>query len=606
MVGGHTIISDGRNDRQAVKLAHGAWRLIGIALSLYVILTLTEFILWDAHALPGAGTIGAEQADFSTAPAAGPGFVSVAHVSKGSPLDHALVRNGDRLRFDPVFDYLRYRHVGEQVSAIVDRAGQRVKMRVTAVSRTGSPDWQEIRFYLGNLIPSIFGAFIIWRSRKRASALLLGAALVTFGPPSTSAMMWEGGRSTFLLFSTVNRACIMLVAVFLVAFAMLFVDETVRRVSRRQWVAFACYAALNFVVLICWCVSDYTGTLLPLVGNAAPALIVIDYVGFAASLAYLAIGWRRSEKAQRERFAIFLAGVAALVVSQLLSMIVFLQLNQLYKASHPLLFVAELLSGVVAPVLLTHGIMRHRVLDLGFILNRTIVYASISFILLLSFGLLEWGVEQFVRIQGREQSVLVDAVIALSVYLVFHRFRDATERGVESLLFREWHTNEAKLRHSISVAGFITEMEPLIQAATSAFVKFSKGASASLYYKGKRGDYVAADGARLGGNHPWVVEMRADLQPLRIDPSVTASPALALPMALRSELQGFVLMGPKGGESDYRPDEVEVMAWSAHQIGLDLYALRVDQLQEEVRAQDTQMKVLKARNQVYRTMGAKP
>ena len=33
---------------------------------------------------------------------------------------------------------------------------------------------------------------------------------------------------------------------------------------------------------------------------------------------------------------------------------------------------------------------------------------------------------------------------------------------------------------------------------------------------------------------------------------------------------------------DYRPDEVEVMAWATHQIGLDMQAIRVRELEQSV------------------------
>ena len=592
------IINDRHDGREIFRQIHWIWRPIGLVLALYAAISLVEFMLWDAQRLPNAGTIGAEQAQFK-APSTEPGFVTVLTVAEGSPLDRAGVVAGDKLRFDPVFDYLRYRRAGETASFVVDHGGHRSEKTVVAVARQGPPDWESVRFYLGNLVPTIFGAFIIWRSRRRSVALLLGAALVTFGPPSLSAMMWEGGRSTFLFSATVNRACIISVAVFLLAFAMKFVDQTVTPIGRRQWIAYGVYAGLNLVLLIAWCISSYTSTSLPLVGDATLLVSLVGYVGFAATLRYLMLGWQRSEKTQRERFALFLAGVAALVVSQILSFIVFLQLDLAFTASHPLLIVAELLSGVVAPLLLTHAILRHRIFNLGFILNRTIVFGAVSALLLVAFGLIEWGVEHIVKFEGREQNALVDAAIALGVYLIFHRFRHTTEQGVERFFFRDWHANEARFRRSILHAGFITEPAPLMAAATSAFHLFSSGAQTSIYIKDDAGNYAPADRTEiLDRNSPMVVAMRAEPVAHRLDARDPAWADLALPMTLRNDLLGFVLLGPKGGESDYRADEVEVLMWAAHQIGLDLHALTVDRLEAVIRAQDQQIKVLQASRKI--------
>ena len=317
---------------------------------------------------------------------------------------------------------------------------------------------------------------------------------MTFGPPAPlTSMMWEGGRSMFLFSATLNSTCVVAVTVLVLAFAMRFVDEAVGGIGRRQWIAFRIYTAFNVMVLICWCLVADRVDPLPLVGDSTAILGISEYTGIAASLAYLWIGWRRSERQQRERFALFLAGVAALAVSQIIPFIVFVQFGQLFSESHPLLIVAELLSGLVAPLLLTHAILRHRVLDLSFILNRTLVYGTVSAILLISFGLVEWSIEHFVKIEGRERNALVDAAIALAIYLAFHRFRHATEHRLEAFFFREWHAKDAALRRSISQSRFITASEPLVHAATLALKQFSGGAAVTFYLKNPGAIHEAAE-----------------------------------------------------------------------------------------------------------------
>jgi hypothetical protein len=59
--------------------------------------------------------------------------------------------------------------------------------------------------------------------------------------------------------------------------------------------------------------------------------------------------------------------------------------------------------------------------------------------------------------------------------------------------------------------------------------------------------------------------------------------ALALPMTLRGELQSFVLLGQKPDGGTYRANEIAVLEFAAHQVGLDLQALRSDQLEAQVR-----------------------
>ncbi len=77
--------------------------------------------------------------------------------------------------------------------------------------------------------------------------------------------------------------------------------------------------------------------------------------------------------------------------------------------------------------------------------------------------------------------------------------------------------------------------------------------------------------------------MRAERRPVKTAEMRSALPGvLALPMLDQGRLAGFVLLAGKPDGTDYRPDEVEVLGWAAHQIGLDLQAMRAGELEAEV------------------------
>jgi hypothetical protein len=54
-------------------------------------------------------------------------------------------------------------------------------------------------------------------------------------------------------------------------------------------------------------------------------------------------------------------------------------------------------------------------------------------------------------------------------------------------------------------------------------------------------------------------------------------------MIQRGDLLGFVALGPKPDDAPYRPDEEELLSNAAQAIGLDLLALRMDELERENR-----------------------
>jgi hypothetical protein len=53
-------------------------------------------------------------------------------------------------------------------------------------------------------------------------------------------------------------------------------------------------------------------------------------------------------------------------------------------------------------------------------------------------------------------------------------------------------------------------------------------------------------------------------------------------MSQRGTLSGLIALGAKPTGDSYRPDEQEVLAFAAHQVGLDLHALRTQALMAEL------------------------
>lgn len=63
--------------------------------------------------------------------------------------------------------------------------------------------------------------------------------------------------------------------------------------------------------------------------------------------------------------------------------------------------------------------------------------------------------------------------------------------------------------------------------------------------------------------------------------SLAAQIALALPMTVRGRHSAFVLVGHKPQQELYRPDEISLLARSVRNVGLDLEALRVEELERD-------------------------
>lgn len=125
-------------------------------------------------------------------------------------------------------------------------------------------------------------------------------------------------------------------------------------------------------------------------------------------------------------------------------------------------------------------------------------------------------------------------------------------------------------------------------AALAEFRRYTGGATVGVYAVEDDGSArlrAGDDGlpAHVEADHSVMVRLRADREALHDDLPATVGAALVLPMTLRTEVRGVVLIGDKPSGEDYRPDEREALAGAAQRIGMDLHALEIDRLEAEVR-----------------------
>ncbi len=509
------------------------------------------------------------------------GFVKARQVEPGGPLAKAGVQEGDALRFEHSYEHLRRAEVGETLPFTLDRGGVQSNRQLTVEPTIWNVANTEQNFqFLLNLLAAtvslLIAGFILWRGWGNKTAMLLGAALISLGisglllPPWASAPMLAIPMWSFAM-TAVGLSSL------LIPFAMRMVEENLGPLPRWHWRAANVYLALTvpYWAVVAWNVfgaANFGGTLF----RGGLVAMIAPLVG----MAYLIVGWRKSEAAVRNRFALMVFALLAYLVGLL---VIFWNLSQsgaLFGGSGWLTYLNALMLGVIAPGLLAYAMLRHKLFDLGFAVNRTLVFATISTILLVSFGTIEWAVEHLVPEAWHEGSALFSAGIAVGLFLLFHRIRDGVEHFIERLFFRSWHANEAALKRFVAAAGHMEQPEALAGHFTAELTRFTGGAAVALYARSAEGHFASAPGETVGADDLALAAMRAELGP--IVPAEIGSPldaALALPMMHQSALAGFILLGPKPTGEDYRPDEVEVMAWATHQIGLDLQAIRVRELE---------------------------
>jgi hypothetical protein len=522
----------------------------------------------------------------------------------------AGVRAGDQLRFDRSIDALRYMGgeflPGDRTDVTVRRGGQTHRIALTASSRPWSGDNRALQasdhvMDAVGALTVLVGLFVMIRGGSRLSVVLLGAGMVCaqVGGPAPPYWWWRD--------PVVVRAISAFVDLSTAAGPVLFFGFArgfKREVSGRdgvlgRWSFWGLAAATGAWTILAEPLVQTDrltlgGVLQPFgLTTASWISVVLADLGYALAVLVLAAGWREAPKPERARYGYIVPAVMLIATIQILGVLPAVA-GGWDPTRNPVVLAMNVLP-LLGLLLLVYAVLRHKVIDLGFAVNRTLVYGVVSAVLLAAFGLIEWGVDHFVPIEGREKNALVDAAIAVGVFLTFHRVRDVVEHGVEGLFFRRWQRAEADLRRFVREAAFITEPAALGEAFARALGRFGEGAQAAVYLEAADG-YARAAGkvghapVALDANLPALVRLRADLKPIEIEDGALAG-CLAAPMLNRNRVIGLALLGPSPTGHARRPDEIELIGWAAHQVGLDLHALQVERLDQQVSVLNAKLEV---------------
>jgi uncharacterized membrane protein len=585
------------------------WRAIAYAYILMALFSTAMYVRTSVLAPATYGGVASASLGANLIRTNEPGRIDVwvRGLRPGSPLARAGVHEGDRLRLDIRWNDFRALKTGEtfgftRVAPLPPPGGPPQHLAFTVPEYRGaSTSVANYRFAI-TLFDLVLGLVLFFRRRGDFAVEALGMAFVvsTITSNFPSPPLWS------LFWTTVAYSGVALVPFLILAFAMSFYHQNSRPIRRAETGVYGLFIAGLVGAFALAFYSNALAVTSPLIRGNVILLMIEEVYAYAATVYYFARGYAGAKGTLRGRYALLLIALFltfSLTAVQTYSFLV-LKLARM-DPENPLYDVNVVLS-LIGPLLFAYAILRHRVVDLGFVLNRTLVYGAVSLILLSAFGLIEWAAAHVLTPTGRDQSAALDAGIAVAVSLMFNRVHDFVERYTEKLFFRRWHENEKQLRRLVDEAGFISRPERLQAAFAAELARFTGGAACGLYLLEADGLYhgVQAPGGFppvLDPDEPLLVTLRAQRREIDATRTASALPAaLALPMLQRNGLLGCVLLAAKPGGDAYRPDETEVLAYAAREIGLDLQALRIDRLERESARAEEERRRLKSENALFR------
>lgn len=247
-----------------------------------------------------------------------------------------------------------------------------------------------------------------------------------------------------------------------------------------------------------------------------------------------------------------------------------------------------MLIGVLAFTGFLYAVLRHRVVDVTVVLNRALVYAATTSLVLGLFALLESIIERTALGSGASLALEFAVPLGLGVALsTVHRRIDAT---VERFFFRRQYRAETGLRSFAQECAFVTEVEDLFGLTLDQITQHTGAPRVALYestaqgYACVRQRGTPALPLEITANDPAFIKLRARNTELDINDtqSVLGTDSYAFPLMVRGSLLGALIVGQRDGEH-YAADERELLFHVAHEVGAALFALRAQE--SETRAQ---------------------
>jgi hypothetical protein len=294
--------------------------------------------------------------------------------------------------------------------------------------------------------------------------------------------------------------------------------------------------------------------------------------GAAIILVALVVEYRKARGILRHRIAPVLLTFALATFFGLVWTVV----NNL--STDPLLVVgASILSlgfDVAFPVSVAYGVVRYRVMDIDFVVSRTVVYTLLTATIVSTFALIHFLVGKW--LENVRIAFALELVVAVAYGVWLSALHSRFVGWVDGVFFRRRHIAES---HVLRVAHTLphAETERFVDEMLSADAAEAFGlASSAVFRRDPDGTFVrrhavgwgAADAASLERDDHLVVQLAASLAPQTVAeaqwprsdvPSGLAQPLYAVPVCVRHRVVAIALYGGHASGEALDPDEMRLL-----------------------------------------------
>ncbi|QBB71261.1 GAF domain-containing protein [Pseudolysobacter antarcticus] len=295
-------------------------------------------------------------------------------------------------------------------------------------------------------------------------------------------------------------------------------------------------------------------------------------IAVGLSVTVLAVGYRASAAAQKLRIRWVLFSTSLLLLT-VCAQILFPQ-NGIGAAIVYGLLTALCMFGYL------YAVLRHRLVDVSFIIDRTLVFGFTTALVVSVFALLEKIVESFAL--GKDASISLQAGVTLVIALVLNRVHHRVEHAVDRYVFRRQHFAIAALRGFTRECAFIEKYPRLLELSVERVQTAIGGTGVAIYdRRAESHDCEISCGSTtfpgtIENDDAALVAMRATQHHIETPykSSVLDFEGYVFPITQRDRVIGVLMCGARHGEK-LAPDELEALDLLAREIGRAIYDIRM-------------------------------
>ncbi len=495
----------------------------------------------------------------------------VTKIEPDSPAQRAGIRVGDRLVVAPFSNewvHEEFPRAGEVERFMVLRPdGSRFSVTMRAIPVRDFTLWDRITGVLAIVPATIFFAIAFSLVFLRPSVMTWSFYAYAVGYFSTQPSFQYFGHVlpvpafvalTFVLSTFLSGFAVLP----LLPFVLRFPDDKV--VGVRQWIDRTVWIVMAFAFVAYafeWYATWATGSDF---GYAAWLDSWLPLSAFVAAALILVKKFRHAPQQIRQRFGFLVIG---LIVSFIAYAVYFIP---------GIPFAVGQIAGyaiVVMPISVAYAVLRHRVLDVNFVLNRAIAYGLVSLFVIVVVSILDW---LFSRVVSEAHlAILGELAVTIVIGFFLDRINKWIEGGVESVLFRSRRVAERYLRRAAEALPYATQESAVTDGLVQVPDEALKLTAAAHYRRGVTSQRFEGVGttrettmapAGFDVNHLLVRMLKASeetvwLDELRshLDADNAAIYVIAIPVSVRHELVSFTLYGAHRNGAQLDPEEVELL-----------------------------------------------